>query len=103
MLALVCVEVDGVWTEETAWGSAFVCADVPSCCCEFVVSFGWDSDEGPGCGNAFPDVLECAGVCTCMAGRGAIVALASLEVEGTEAGSGFAVETPKGALLRPTT
>lgn len=39
-LALAFVEVDGVWIEETAWSSTVVCADVPSCCCECVLSFG---------------------------------------------------------------
>ena len=33
------VEVDGVWTDETAWSSTVPCA-VPSCCFEFVLSFG---------------------------------------------------------------
>lgn len=103
-LDLAFVEVDGVWIEETAWSSTFVCADVPSCCCEFVLSFGWDSvnDEEPGCGCVSPDVLDCSGICVRVAGLTAEeLALASLEVEGAEPGS--PVGTPEVELLWPKT
>lgn len=99
MLALAFVEVDGVWTEEIAWSSPLVSADVPSCCCEFMVGFGWESDEGPRSSSVFPDVLECAGNCTLMAAWGDVVPLASLEVDGAQAGTGSSVETPEDALL----
>lgn len=99
VLALAFVEVDGVWTEEIAWSSPLVSADVPSCCCEFMVGFGWESDEGPRSSSVFPDVLECAGNCTLMAAWGDVVPLASLEVEGAQAGTGSSVETPEDALL----
>lgn len=91
------VEVDGVWIDETAWSSTVPCA-VPSCCCEFVLSFGWDSvcDEEPGSGCVCPKVLDCTGVRMARLAREEW-ALASLEVEGAEPGS------PEVALLWPTT
>lgn len=87
-LVLTCVEVDGVWLQQTAWTSTFVCADVPASCCESVLSFGWNSVcvEGPGCGCVSPEVLTAEEL-----------ALASLEVEGPEPGS--PVEIPEAALL----
>lgn len=90
LLALAFVEVDGVWSEETAWSSTFVCADVPSCCCDVALGFGCDSacDAEQGCGCVCPDVLGCTGVCVRMAGLIAdALVLASLEVEGAEPGS----------------
>lgn len=95
VLALAIVEVDGVWSEETAWSSTFVCADVPSCCCDIVLGFGCDSvcKAEPDCGC--PEVLNCTAVCVRMAGLIAdVLVLASLEVEGAELGSPAPVVAP---------
>lgn len=91
--ALAFVEVEGAWTDETAWCST----DILSCCCAFVLSFGSDCvcDVDSGCGC---DVLGCTGVCMMCADL-TLEELVwdSLEVEGAEPGS--PARTPEDALL----
>lgn len=88
-VALAFVEVEGAWTDETAWSST----DIPSCCCAFVLSFGLDCvcDVDSGC-----DVLDCTGVCMADLTLEELV-WDSLEVEGAEPGS--PARTPEVALL----
>lgn len=94
-LTLAFVEVEGVWMGENVWSSTATL----SCCCRFVLSFGWDSmwDDEPTCGCVCPEALDCTGVQMASLSVEEELALASLEVEGAEPGS--PVRTPDVTLL----